>query len=110
MLVVYLIVVCAYTTWVVLRCDGFSQWLFTLYNFEEVDKGFKYWLFGVICVNGVVSVVVEWVVMKGVRKCWERWVVNKYRKRMEEGEEVGVYEIQRVFYWDRRNKKERKNE
>ena len=110
MLVLYLVIVGGYTTWVVLRCDSFSQWLFTLYSFEDIDKGFKYWLYLVICVNGVVSVFVEWVVMNGVRKCWERYVVKKYKKRIKEGEEVGIYEIQRVFYWDRRNKKERKED
>ena len=110
MLVLYLISVCGYTTWVVLHCDSFSQWLFTLYSFEDIDKGFKYWLFLVICVNGVVSVLVEWVVMKGVRKCWERYVVNKYKKRIKEREDVGIYEIQRVFYWDRRNNKEGKED
>jgi hypothetical protein len=41
-----------------------------------------------------------------VRKCWERYVVNKYKKRIKEGEDTNIYEIQRVFYWDRRNKKE----
>ena len=115
MLVLYLISIFGYTTWVVLNCDSFSQWLFTLYSFEDIDKGFKYWLFLVICVNGVVCVLFEWVVMARVKNCWDEYVVKKYRQRIQEartkeqeGEDLVVYEVQRVFYWDRRNNKEGK--
>lgn len=115
MLVLYLAVVFGYTAWVVLNCDEFSMWLFTLYSFDEIDKDFKYYLFLVICVNGVVAIGFEWIVMKWVRGCWERYVINKYRIRInemkredEDEDEVKIYEMQRVFYWDRRNKKKEK--
>ena len=111
----YLILIFFYSIWITINCDDWSLDLFTLYSFPDDDK-FRYYLFLVICVNFVVSIFCEWVLMSFVRTCWENKTINSYRRRVNDyrinpdtAKEYSICEYQRLYYADRRLAKEKKN-
>ena len=109
----YLILIFFYSIWITINCDDWSLDLFTLFEFS--DENFKYYLFLVICINFVVSIFCEWVLMGFVRTCWENKTISDYKKKVEKyrvnpdnEEEYSICEYQRVFYHERRKEMEKK--
>ncbi len=107
LLMVYLVAVFFYSIWITINCDSWSKDLFGLFTFPK--KNFKYYLFIVICVNFVVSIFCEWVIMGFVRTCWEGVEIRRYRNEVKKSEQDVDYEYNlshyhRIFYYDRREK------
>ena len=107
LLMIYLILVFFYSIWITINCDSWSKNLFGLYTFPK--KNFKYYLFIVICVNFVISIFCEWVIMGFVRTCWEGVEIRRYRNEVKKSENDPDYEYNlchyhRIYYYDRREK------
>ena len=107
LLMVYLVAVFFYSIWITINCDSWSKDLFDLFTFPK--KNFKYYLFIVICINFVVSIFCEWVIMGYIRNCWEGVEIRRYRNEVKKSEEDIDYEYNlshyhRIFYYDRREK------
>jgi len=96
-----------YSIWITINCDSWSKDLFGLYSFPK--KNFKYYLFIVICINFVISIFAEWVVMGFVRNCWEGVEIRRYRNEVKKSEddpdfEYNLSHYHRIIYYDRRKK------
>ena len=107
LLMIYLIAVFFYSIWITINCDSWSKDLFGLYSFPK--KNFKYYLFIVICINFVISIFAEWVVMGFVRNCWEGVEIRRYRNEVKKSEddpdfEYNLSHYHRIIYYDRRKK------
>ena len=91
---------------------------------EELIEGgdkMKYYILIIIGVNAVVNLIIEWVIMKFVRCCYEERQIRNYKKEILEEKmrlgsqdnnttkkkEVSIYKYQRVYYYDRRKKMEK---
>ena len=100
---------------------------------EELIEGgenMKYYVLLIIGVNMIVNIFIEWFVMKFVRTCYENKLIKDYKKEVEEEKiyaaqnknsnndnvdemtkkEVPIFKHQRIYYYDRRNKMEKKKE
>ena len=99
---------------------------------EELIEGgekMKYYLLLIIGINMIVNIVIEWVVMKLVRNCYENKLIKDYKKEVEEEQlieaqnninssenenvinekEVQIFKYHRIYYYDRRIKMNKKN-
>ena len=86
----------------------------------------KYYILLIIGINMIVNIVIEWFVMKLVRNCYENKLIKNYKREVEEEriieaknkvnnkeidlneKEVQIFKYQRIYYYDRRKRKEKK--
>ena len=92
----------------------------------EGGENMKYYVLLIVGVNMVVNIFVEWVIMRLINNCYENRLIKKYKEEVEQeklveaqikstnnpnkinDKEVKIYKYQRIYYYDRRKKKELK--
>ena len=86
----------------------------------------KYYLFLIIGINTIVNICLEWFLMKLVRNCYENKLIKDYKRELEQEKlieaenkannketefnekEIQIYKYQRIYYYDRRKRREKK--
>ena len=89
---------------------------------EEKDlipggKNIKYYILLIAGINTIVNIFFEWVIMKLINNCYEISLIKRYKREIEEYElrkrtnpnedikDVEIYKYQRVYYYDRRQRR-----
>ena len=137
-LMIYLAGIYFYSIWITINCDSWSKKVLNLFDLEKkvsdeeesedksnIIKGgkkMKYFIFIIAIVNTIVSIAFEWIIMKFVNRYYERNQINKFKENIEEeklsrqnsgqskkNKEVEIYKYHRVYYYNRREKENKKH-
>ncbi len=93
-LCVFIILTFAYSTYIIVDPDSFSQDLFGIVSF--VDNDFNYYVLIFSLVNFIVSYVVEKSVIPCITNMWKNYKLRKLREKIAMEHEYNLNQLYRV--------------